>query len=90
MNVMLYEGDDATGLLGMYKSPSELKVGQIVAIPSGATYKINKLFKGTTTDGGQSYEQENVFCTRSSSAGEQIIQLTIQPQAKQSTLCLSD
>lgn len=74
MNIMLYEGDDTTGVLGRYKSPPELKPGQIVAIPGRATYKINKLFKGKTTGGGQSYEQDSIFCTR-----EEIIQLTIQP-----------
>jgi hypothetical protein len=74
MNVILYEGDDTTGPLGRYKSPSELKVGQIVSIPSEATYKINKLSKGTTTGGGQSYELQNAFCRR-----EEIIHLTIQP-----------
>jgi hypothetical protein len=74
MKVMLYEGDDTTGPLGLYKSPSELKVGQIVAIPGGATYKVNKLFKNKTAGGGQSFEQDSIFCSR-----EKIIQLTVEP-----------
>ena len=74
MNIMLYEGDDTTGVLGRYTSPAELKVGQMVAIPSGATYRVNKLFKGKTTGGGQSFEQDSIFCSR-----EEIVHLTIQP-----------
>jgi hypothetical protein len=72
MNVILYEGDDTTGIVGRYTSSAELKPGQTVAIPSGSTYKINKLFKGKTTGGGQSYECDSIFCTR-----EEIVQLIV-------------
>ena len=72
MNVMLYEGDDTTKPIGRYMSPSELRIGQVVAVPGGATYRVNKLFKGKTTGGGQSYEQDTLFCTR-----EDIIRLAI-------------
>jgi hypothetical protein len=74
MRVILYEGDDTAGVLGRYTSPAELKVGQIVAIPSGATYKVNKLSKSKTTGGGLSFEQDSIFCSR-----EEIVHLTIQP-----------
>ena len=63
MRVMLYEGKDTTGLLGEYESDSELSPGIIVAIPSGATYRVNSKVKNTTSITAETqWQKVSIFC----------------------------
>jgi len=63
--VTVYEGDDNTGLVGVYRCHAELKPGRPIALPSGTTYVISDAYVNHTLSAGEPIGQISIHCKRS-------------------------
>jgi hypothetical protein len=70
MKVMVYEGADTTGTVGIYEHDADLAVGKTVVVPSGQTYEITHIGKSTTSGSGEPFELTSIWTKRSSLAGD--------------------
>jgi len=68
MEVIVYEGEDTTGIVGKYEYDGELAVGKTVGIPSGQTYDIHGIGKSTISGSGEPFELMSIWTRRSSLA----------------------
>jgi hypothetical protein len=70
MEVIVYEGEDTTGIVGKYEYDAELVVGKTVVIPSGQAYEIRSIGKSTISGSGEPFELTSIWTRRSSTASD--------------------